>query len=150
MTTNLEAVSTWGLCLLKVSPPHFLSSPSCCCSSENAGSLRKKTTDKRVHAETYCFSVSCSQAIGQLSGRWTDGLVWYCSSAVMWVVNQSIATHTHKYTHACTHRLMTLIQMACLLCVYWPALKGIFFVWQRNLSRQHSCVFTDFPCSCPD
>lgn len=99
---------------------------------------------KTVHTETYCFSVSCSQTIGQLSGRWTDGLVWSCCSAVMRVVNQSIATHAHKHTHACTHRLMTLIQMACLLCVYWPALKGIFYLFfltKESVPSAQLCIY---------
>lgn len=39
--------------------------------------------------------------------------------------NPCTQTHTRKHTH----RLMTLIQMACLLCVYWPALKGIFYLF---------------------
>lgn len=44
---------------------------------------------------------------------------WF-SLVLQFSCDQSIATHTH------THTLMTPIQMACLLCVYWPALKGIF------------------------
>lgn len=69
-----------------------------------------------------------------MSGRWTDGLVWYCSLDAM---GQRIKELQHIHTHTPhTHRLMTPIQMACLLCVCWPALKGIFHLLFFFLTKE--------------
>lgn len=94
---------------------------------------------------TYCFSVWHSQVIGRLSGRWTNGLVWYCSSAVM---VQRIRALQHTHTHYNTHP--DGLPSVCILASFKRNLSSSFFSWQRNLSSQHSCLFADFPCSCPN
>lgn len=81
MTTYLEAVSPWGFCLLKECSP-----PGCCCLLENTF----LTADRRVHRDVLFFGVAFTS--DRRVERWTDGLVWYCSSAVIRALQH---THTH-------------------------------------------------------